>query len=175
MHLLFGFSGRSDRGQWWLAQLANVLVCFVCIGVVAAFAPDLHGQKPMAHLPAGLVVAVLAFFALMTWINIASTVKRFHDRDKSGWWFLISLVPYIGGLWLLVECGCLAGTPGGNSYGSPGGGRTLDLDDLDIEAVSPSMQSRTSAESFRPGASVPAAGAPRRRTAAPQGFGRRTA
>ena len=174
MHLLFGFSGRIGRGGWWLAQLANIVVGLVCLGVVGAFAPDLHGPNPLANLPAGLVAAVLAFVALMTWINLASTVKRFHDRDKSGWWFLISFVPYIGGLWIIVECGCLAGTPGGNSYGSPNGGsRPLGLDDLDIEALSPSAQTRS--ESFRPAAAVPAAPAPRRRSATPQGFGRRTA
>ena len=43
--------------------------------------------------------------------------KRWHDRDKSGWWTLIILVPFIGGIWLLVECGILEGTKGANRYG----------------------------------------------------------
>ncbi len=46
-------------------------------------------------------------------------IKRFHDRDKSGWWVLIGLVPLIGQLWLLIECGFLAGTPGPNRFGPP--------------------------------------------------------
>ena len=58
---------------------------------------------------------------LLVWINIASTVKRFHDRDKSGYWFLIVFVPYVGAIWQFVECGFLAGSPGNNGYGPPPG------------------------------------------------------
>lgn len=51
------------------------------------------------------------------WMKLAVMVKRWHDRDKSGWWMLIGLVPVIGDLWLLIECGFLDGTPGTNKYG----------------------------------------------------------
>jgi uncharacterized membrane protein YhaH (DUF805 family) len=43
--------------------------------------------------------------------------KRLHDRDKSGWWVLITLISILGDLWLVVECGCLRGTVGENRYG----------------------------------------------------------
>lgn len=43
--------------------------------------------------------------------------KRWHDHDKSGWWFLLSFVPYLGGLVSFVICGCLRGTRGPNRYG----------------------------------------------------------
>jgi len=46
-------------------------------------------------------------------------IKRFHDRDKSGWWVLIGLIPIIGALWLLIELGFLKGTDGPNRYGPP--------------------------------------------------------
>ena len=46
-------------------------------------------------------------------------IKRWHDRDKSGWWMLITLVPIIGSIWLLIELGFLAGTPGVNRFGPP--------------------------------------------------------
>jgi len=44
-------------------------------------------------------------------------VKRYHDRDKSGWWVLIIFLPVIGALWYLIECGFLRGTDGNNAYG----------------------------------------------------------
>ena len=45
-------------------------------------------------------------FALLTLIlTIIVYVKRFHDRDKSGWWVLIGLIPIIGVIWLLIELG----------------------------------------------------------------------
>ena len=63
-----------------------------------------------------MVVLLLAMIP-MAWIGLAIQVKRWHDRNKSGWWCLIALVPYIGGLWQLVECGFLPGTQGRNDYG----------------------------------------------------------
>ncbi len=39
-----------------------------------------------------------------------------HDQNKSGWWILISLIPLIGGIWLLVLT-WLEGTSGPNQYG----------------------------------------------------------
>jgi uncharacterized membrane protein YhaH (DUF805 family) len=54
---------------------------------------------------------------LLTWPALAVSVKRWHDRDKSGWWVLINLVPLIGMVWTLIENGLLPGTPGPNPYG----------------------------------------------------------
>ena len=48
---------------------------------------------------------------------IALYAKRWHDRNKSGWWSLIGLIPIIGGIWMLIELGFLKGTAGPNSYG----------------------------------------------------------
>lgn len=48
---------------------------------------------------------------------LAVGVKRWHDRNKSAWWILIALIPYIGGIWILIECGCLRGTLGPNRFG----------------------------------------------------------
>ncbi len=61
-------------------------------------------------------------------INICSTVKRYHDRGKSGFWFFITFVPLIGGMWQFIECGMLPGDDHNNDYGAPpGSGRDLDV------------------------------------------------
>ena len=44
--------------------------------------------------------------------------RRWHDRDKSGWWTLIGLIPVVGAIWILVECGCLKGSDGPNRFGA---------------------------------------------------------
>ena len=49
--------------------------------------------------------------------NIAVSVRRLHDTDRSGWWMLIVLVPLIGGITLLVFF-VLEGTRGDNRFGS---------------------------------------------------------
>ena len=57
----------------------------------------------------GLWVAViLPYLALL--------VRRLHDTDRSGWWYWISLVPCIGGIWLLILL-IQPGTAGQNRFG----------------------------------------------------------
>jgi uncharacterized membrane protein YhaH (DUF805 family) len=54
----------------------------------------------------------------LIWVGLAVQVKRWHDRNKSGWWVLVGFIPYIGGIWQIIECGCLRGTEGENRFGS---------------------------------------------------------
>ena len=102
-HLLFGFSGREKRLPWWIATI------LVDLGLGMGYAIFGH-LRPS-------VLALLLLAPLLIWITVAVQVKRWHDRDKSGWWFLINFVPIIGQLWVLIECGFLRGTAGPNRFG----------------------------------------------------------
>ncbi len=64
-----------------------------------------------------ILVGIVSLILLVP--NLAIAIKRWHDRDKSGWWILIALIPIIGWIWALVETGFLAGTPGPNRFGPP--------------------------------------------------------
>lgn len=46
----------------------------------------------------------------------AVSVRRLHDTDRSGWWFLIAFSLVIGPIILLVFM-ALDGTPGDNRFG----------------------------------------------------------
>jgi uncharacterized membrane protein YhaH (DUF805 family) len=48
--------------------------------------------------------------------SLAVTFRRLHDTDKSGWWILIALVPFVGGIILLVLM-CIDSTRGVNQWG----------------------------------------------------------
>ena len=105
--LLFGFGGRIGRRTWWLwgvaAPLGLALYFTVLLRVV--------GVSPRA-------TEVAVNLALL-WPALAVSVKRWHDRGKSGWWVLVALVPFVGWLWMLVENGFLRGTAGVNRFGPP--------------------------------------------------------
>jgi uncharacterized membrane protein YhaH (DUF805 family) len=96
--------GRSSRRLYWGAQGVFVLV-LVVIGVFGAQLTE------AANLLLGLLLSVLGLPLVIV------QVRRWHDRDKSGWWVLINLVPFIGAVWTLVECGFLPGTQGANRFG----------------------------------------------------------
>ena len=70
MDLLFGFSGRIGRLQWWLAQLAILVILVVSVGIIAAFAQPgtSDGSEKwaaIANAGTGVVLFVAAAFALM--------------------------------------------------------------------------------------------------------------
>ena len=102
--LLFSFKGRLSRQPFWLYSLA-LLVAF---GLAFVIGGALGGV--------GLVILLPAYF-FYVWASLAMQVKRWHDRDKSGWWVLLGLVPVIGTIWVFVEVGCLRGTAGANNFG----------------------------------------------------------
>lgn len=118
--LLFSFNGRINRAKFWLGT-----VCLIVVYVILAIISSVT-MAPMTVSQSGQVqgggmgivgIIVLIIYIAMIWPSVALGVKRFHDRDKSGWWVLISLVPIIGGLWYLIECGFLEGTKGPNKFG----------------------------------------------------------
>ncbi|WP_164263979.1 DUF805 domain-containing protein, partial [Stenotrophomonas maltophilia] len=60
---------------------------------------------------------IIGIYSLATIIpNIAVTVRRFHDQDRSGWMILLSFIPFVGGLILFIFM-CLDGTRGENRFG----------------------------------------------------------
>ena len=95
------FEGRSNRGEYWWAFLAIILISFV-LGIIDGM----------------LGIMVLgAIFSLATLIpGIAIGVRRLHDIDKSGWWLLIGLVPVVGFI-VLIYFFIQKPTPGPNRFG----------------------------------------------------------
>ena len=64
--------------------------------------------------PYGLGYSIVALIHFIP--AFAVSVRRLHDVGKSGWFLLISLVPIIGGIWLLVLV-CTDGDSSENAYG----------------------------------------------------------
>jgi uncharacterized membrane protein YhaH (DUF805 family) len=111
--ILFSFKGRIGRKTYWLTLLGIMIVYAVFVMTLSAFGNGLGDSGPVVL---GLFVI---FYIPFLWICFAVPIKRWHDRNKSGWWVLISLVPIIGAIWAFIENGCLAGDEGANNYGPP--------------------------------------------------------
>lgn len=103
--LLFGFDGRIGRRTWWLWGVAAM------IGL-AIYATVLLRVAGVSAATTDTVVNLL-----LLWPGLALSVKRWHDRDKRGWWVLVALIPVVGWLWILVENGLLRGSAGTNRFG----------------------------------------------------------
>lgn len=107
----FEFSGRSSRAQYWVYMLVVTVLFFAALyvdyEVLGYFRRGVSGFGPLT----------LFWFFIHIVPNITVTVRRLHDSGRSGWWYWISLVPFIGGIWLLVLMCLGPDTYGSNDYG----------------------------------------------------------
>jgi uncharacterized membrane protein YhaH (DUF805 family) len=116
------FKGRAPRSEYWWYSLFTMLVyALACVPlVVIAANQQAAGQRPEDSSAfvvfAGLLG--LCFLALLL-PTLSVSVRRLHDLDWRGWWYLTLLVPYLGSLAALVMLigFCFRGTAGGNRFG----------------------------------------------------------
>ena len=81
----FTFSSRSSRSEYWWWMLAGILFQIICT-IIAVLGN----------------VGVAAIFPILLVLPTATMiVRRLYDLEKSGWWFLIVLIPLIGILYLI--------------------------------------------------------------------------
>jgi uncharacterized membrane protein YhaH (DUF805 family) len=122
------FDGRIGRQTFWRITLLWICVLFA-ISVLQSI-PDegtpLYGFALFAWLIGFLLLCVISW---------ATACKRFHDRNKSGQWALLSFVPIIGQIWVWIEMGFLSGHIGDNQYGEPESGSPFEQKKLSTEAV----------------------------------------
>jgi uncharacterized membrane protein YhaH (DUF805 family) len=96
------FDGRIDRRKFWLVQIPLFAAIWVFLQEID---PLLARWFPYSVFE-GLAVALLLATPLV-WLQCLIAVKRCHDRGKSGFWALLLLVPIVGQIWLLIDCGLM--------------------------------------------------------------------
>jgi uncharacterized membrane protein YhaH (DUF805 family) len=123
------FSGRIPRMTFWLAYLVMMvfawILMFILLSVfgVSLFAAPDPSLSPEAQAAAAmeqlsqLAIPYMILMLIILWPSLAVYTKRWHDRNKSGWWTLIMFVPIIGVFWFIIELGFLRGTEGPNRFG----------------------------------------------------------
>ena len=101
------FKGRARRKEYWLF----ILLYFICYMI--AFLID---------TVLGTLIIFTAIVTLGLLIPLISVgVRRLHDTDRSGWWYLLGFVPFAN--IVLLICFLLDGTPGENRFGPDPKGR----------------------------------------------------
>jgi len=127
------FSGRSRRMEYWSFALFNLIVMTVIVGIAMAsgFSLSMFGRMTAGADPSlffGTGMIVLFSLAGLYWLaiivpTIAVTVRRLHDREMSGWWYLgfivLGMIPVVG--WIaniaFLVITFLPGTVGPNRFG----------------------------------------------------------
>ena len=191
---LFRFDGRINRARYW--QAALIIICWmIFLGLLLLGVAYLLGatmpksfnfgpsrifniidpeswQSLSSANPTALFIQIVET-PLFLWVYLATSIKRLHDRDKSGWWIvpfcmlpslvrqfddrlgdsdaviLLSLIAFVFTVWGFVEMYCLKGTKGTNRFGT---------DPLAPPDLRPGWAQQSELEFVAPGAG-PSAGA----------------
>lgn len=102
------FAGRASRKEFWVFWIFD----FTIILILSIMDTRLGTVDPTGHL--GLMTTL---YVLGTCIpRIAVSVRRLHDTDRSGWYYLMLLIPLLG-IVAFLFCVIEGGQPGVNRYG----------------------------------------------------------
>jgi uncharacterized membrane protein YhaH (DUF805 family) len=100
------FTGRASRSEYWWFFLLSFAVL-----IVASVLDRILG---LSKLGVGPLYGIGALALIVP--SIAVGIRRLHDQGKSGWYYLIGLIPLVGGLVLLYWF-VTKGTTGTNEFG----------------------------------------------------------
>ena len=108
---LFGFEGRFNRAKYWLSGL--VILGLMIFLMLLAFVPvnylfgttnidvnfdnifamfDPRSYRGLSRSDVGSIIIHAIVVPPVLWMFLATSVKRLHDRDRSGWWMLVFFV-----------------------------------------------------------------------------------
>ena len=102
------FNGRARRKEYWMFALF-----FLIFIIVAAIIDVALGTT--TEDGAGILVTVYILAMILPGLSVS--VRRLHDLGKSGWFYLINFIPFIGAIWFLVLM-CTEGNRGNNNFGA---------------------------------------------------------
>ncbi len=118
------FNGRARRKEYWMFFLFN-MIFIVALALLSGMIGGSTNSEELVSIP------ILIYYLAIIIPSIAVVVRRLHDQNKSGWYYLVSLIPFIGGIWLIVLM-CTEGDSGPNQYGPDPKKPNTELDDIGV-------------------------------------------
>jgi len=105
LHRYSNFQDRASRSEYWWTSAINVLVGLIIL--------NLSSRSGTVGPAIALAITVVIFIP-----ELALTVRRLHDTNRSGRWLFVSLVPVLGFFTLLAFM-LMKGEGRTNRYGRP--------------------------------------------------------
>jgi uncharacterized membrane protein YhaH (DUF805 family) len=114
----FVYRGRASRSAyWWFILFQDIFIIalqvIVAIVLAASTGNNTGGGAGTAIANIILIVGGIS----LALVSLALLVRRLHDTNRSAWWMLIAIVPFVGAITLLIFT-VQKGTRGTNWYGA---------------------------------------------------------
>ncbi len=114
------FEGRSRRKEYWMFILSNILILISVTTLISLLKLDDYLRFYMVIHGLCYIIPVFSLW-----------VRRLHDIGKSGTYFFVRLIPFIGGIWFLILM-CTEGDKGSNKYGIDPKNPSDELEDIGV-------------------------------------------
>ncbi|UYW00475.1 DUF805 domain-containing protein [Flavobacterium agricola] len=102
------FEGRARRAEFWYFLLFNIIFNFVFLFLSLALVGATDNTV--------FFLIYLIYSVLIIIPSIAVCIRRLHDTNRSGWWYLLNFIPF--GSIVLLFMYCYEGDVGRNGYGN---------------------------------------------------------
>ena len=162
-------NGRNNRFHYWMINLATTALVFIVLGDVFVGVYTNNDDLVMRGM-AGVSTRLIILGPLIWWLTMINSIRRNHDRNKSGLWSLLIFVPFVGMLWEFVDLGLIGGTNGDNDYGPPPGSAQREAAlDIEIAALAnlttsgnalPMIEMKQPIQPLSPSSAIPSHGRP---------------
>jgi uncharacterized membrane protein YhaH (DUF805 family) len=108
---LFSFKGRASRKEY-IVKLITIVIIFFILKLNLEYIDE---NDSWVLIILSCISVLLAYISIFQYFPLA--IRRLHDLNSSGWFVLISFVPFgqLLILWLMFK----KGTDGVNDYGEP--------------------------------------------------------
>lgn len=110
---IFTFNGRIGRMRYLAYGIGvNLLLMLVMVPLVSATA--FMGGDPGSSMIG--IVGIGLFYVVTIVISVMFAKRRLNDLNRSGWWFLLFIIPLVN-LLLAIYLIFFPGTDGSNNFG----------------------------------------------------------
>ena len=109
------FKGRANRAEYWYFVLFSLIVSFFVAFVGGILGTVFSGGDEEVGLGLAFILIMIVSLGLIC-PGLSVLVRRLHDTGRSGWWYFVCFIPWIGSIVLLVFM-CLGSQEYDNKYG----------------------------------------------------------
>ena len=113
----FDFKSRSSRSEFWYFYLFTTILGFLGLQIDRFLDLEILGLQLSNINEVAILGPTYIFLYFLFFIpSLSLYIRRLHDIDRSGWWLLIAIIPFIG-IITLIFFWCLKGSQNRNTYG----------------------------------------------------------
>ena len=111
---IFSFNGRIGRLRYLAYGVGSMFLLVLAMIPLGAATAIMGGETGIS---AGSMIAMFVVYAAMIVLSVMFGKRRLNDLNRSGWWFLLSIIPFVN-LLLTIYLVFFPGTDGSNNFGA---------------------------------------------------------